>query len=195
MAIVAWPTGDVHRSRLAGIGVRGGGRRARTHSMPLSRQRRRASVTYRLRGRGAESRRRLAPGASTRTTREHLSPDARCSRHGFSALERRRLFWARWGASSQPSGLSCDHITAAGFEGQGFRDIWLRGALDLLDWALQPLRLTNRRKLQPSKKISGLADLRLRSRSIGTGWLSRRYPRTSSAFLRHAGSRRSSRPR
>lgn len=123
MAIVALPTGDVHRSRPAGIGVRGGGRRARTHSMPMSRQRRRASATYRPRGRGAESRRRLALGASTRTTREHLSPDARCSLHGFSALERRRLFVARWDASSPPSGLSCDHITAAGFEGQGCREL------------------------------------------------------------------------
>ena len=142
--IVALPTGDVHRSRQAGIGVRGGGRRARTHSMPLSRQRRRASATYRPRGRGAESRRRLAPGASTRTTREHPSPDARCSRHGFSALERRRFFWARWDASNPLSGLSCDHITAAGVEGQGFRDrirgrglpdpsrrlFWLAGAFD-----------------------------------------------------------------
>lgn len=114
-ASVAWPTGDGPRSRPAGIGVRGGGRRARTHSMPMWRQLRRLSATYRRRGRGAESRRRLAPGASTRTTHEHLSPDARCSRHGFSAPERRRLFGARQDASNPLSGLSCDHITAAGF--------------------------------------------------------------------------------
>jgi hypothetical protein len=91
----------------------------------MSRQRRRPSATYRPRGRGAESRRQLALGASTRTRHEHLSPDARCSLHGFSALERRRLFSARWDASNPLSGLSCDHITAAGFEGQGFKEVWL----------------------------------------------------------------------
>jgi len=85
MAIVALPTGDGHRSRLAGTGVQGGGPAATTHSTPMSRRHRRTSATYQSPGSRGKISRPLARGASRCTTHPHLSPDAGCSRHGFSA--------------------------------------------------------------------------------------------------------------
>src|SRR5437762_11012244 len=51
------------------------------------------------------------PGASRCTTHAHLSPDAGCARHGFSALERRRPFPVRQSASRDVCGPSCDFLS------------------------------------------------------------------------------------